>query len=126
LSLEDHVHFHGSIAHHELPRYYRAAEFCLLASRYEAQGMVILEAAACGKATVGTPVGLLPDISPADVVSPGDEDALACVILGLVMNESRRRTLGEAARCLVEHEYALRTTVERQLELYRSLIASRN
>ncbi len=126
LSLEDHVHFHGSIAHHELPRYYRAAEFCLLSSRYEAQGMVILEAAACGKATIGTPVGLLPDISPAGVVSPGDEDALACVILGLVMNESRRRTLGEAARCLVEHEFALRTTVGRQLELYRSLIASRN
>ncbi|HEX7103567.1 MAG TPA: glycosyltransferase family 4 protein [Nitrolancea sp.] len=126
LSLQENVHFHGPVDHHELPRYYRSADFCVLSSRYEAQGMVILEAAACGVATVGTALGLLPDLSPISIIPPGGEDALAHVILELVTNESRRRKLGDAARCLVEYHYTLRSTVERQLELYRSLIVSRN
>jgi len=126
LSLQRHVHFHGPIEHHELPRYYRAADLCVLSSRYESQGMVILEAAACGTATVGTAVGLLSDLPPSSVVPPGDEDGLARVILELVTDESRSRTLGKAACCLVEHNHALRTTINRQLGLYRSLIASRN
>jgi glycosyltransferase involved in cell wall biosynthesis len=124
LSLHDHVHFHGPVEHHELPRVYRAADFCVLSSRYEAQGMVILEAGACGKATVGTAVGLLPDLSQTGVASPGDEEGLTRVILDLVTDETRRHTLGEAARCLVEREFTLQATVDRQLELYRSLIAS--
>lgn len=126
LSLGDHVHFHGAVEHHDLPRYYRAADVCVLSSRYEAQGMVILEAAACGTATVGTAVGLLPELAPAGVVPPRDKEVLARVIIELVTDKCQRRMLGEAARCLVENEYALQTTVERHLELYRSLIASRN
>lgn len=88
--------------------------------------MVILEAAACGVATVGTALGLLPDLSPISIIPPGGEDTLAHAILELVTDASRRRKLGDAAHCLVEHHYSLRTTVERQLELYRSLIVSRN
>ena len=125
-SLRDHIHFHGPVEHHELPRFYRAADFCVLTSRYEAQGMVILEAAACGIPTVGTAVGLLPDLSPTSVVAPGDEEELARIIVDLATNEIQRQSLGKTSRCLVEREYTLRTTVERQLELYRSLVASKN
>jgi glycosyltransferase involved in cell wall biosynthesis len=124
LSLSAHIHFHGPLEHHELPRYYRTADFCVLSSSYEAQGMVVLEAAACGTATVGTAVGLLPDLSPGSVVPPDDEDGLARVILELATDDSRRQTLGEAARCIVDRDYTLPATVARQLELYRSLIAS--
>jgi glycosyltransferase involved in cell wall biosynthesis len=125
LSLRDHIHFHGAVEHHELPRFYRAADFCVLSSRYEAEGMVVLEASACGRATVGTAVGLLPDLFPECVVSAGDEGGLARIILELATDEPRRRALGETARSVVERDYTLRTTVERQIALYRSLIASR-
>ena len=57
------VTFHGDVSHEQLPLYYRSAHVCLLTSYYESQSMVTLEAAACGKVTIGTPVGILPEFT---------------------------------------------------------------
>ncbi len=73
------VCFRGSADHATLPSVYRSASAFVLSSRHEAQGMVAIEAAACGVPVVGTYVGLMPELTSA-LASPGDADALAATI----------------------------------------------
>jgi D-inositol-3-phosphate glycosyltransferase len=57
LHLTDRVRFVPPQAHHELARYYRAVDVCLVPSHSESFGLVALEAAACGTPVVAAAVG---------------------------------------------------------------------
>lgn len=119
LGLAKHVTFHGAVPHEQMPVYYRAADLCVLSSRYESQGMVILEAGACARTIVGTAVGLLPDLVPAAQVVPvGDAQALGDALLPLVRDVGQRIEMGQAARAQVEAGYSLSHTVDVLSTLY--------
>ena len=79
LGLTGRVRFHGFLPQRRLAAFYLGAHLHVMSSRYESQGVSVLEAAACGLPTVGTAVGLLPELSPgaARSVTPGDFKALA-------------------------------------------------
>jgi len=120
LGLERHATLHGAVPHEELPAWYRSAELCVLSSRYESQAMVVLEAAACGRATVGTAVGLVPEIVPASLSVPvGDDEALAEALLSLLAESQAPRRLGAAALEATRLRYRIEQTVERLEQLYR-------
>jgi len=108
------VRFWGAVNHAALPEVYRQASVLVQTSRHEAQGMAVLEAAACGAPVVGTPVGVLPEIG----LVTRDEDALAQALIELLCDPARLKTLGEAARRQVENGFALPLTVERFMQLY--------
>lgn len=57
LGIGDKVMFVGRIDQPDLPPYYSAADVLVMPSRYESFGMVGLEALACGRPVVSTPVG---------------------------------------------------------------------
>ncbi|MEJ2169645.1 MAG: glycosyltransferase [Desulfobacterales bacterium] len=57
LEIDEKVIFVGRIDQHNLPPYYGAADVLVMPSRYESFGMVGLEALACGRPVVSTPVG---------------------------------------------------------------------
>lgn len=57
LEIDEKVMFVGRIDQHNLPPYYGAADVLVMPSRYESFGMVGLEALACGRPVVSTPVG---------------------------------------------------------------------
>ncbi len=83
LGLEGKVVFHGAVAHDRLPYYYRSADLAVMSSLHEGLHWVTLEAAACGRTTVGTKVGVVEDLVPATTAVPcRDPDALAAGILG--------------------------------------------
>lgn len=116
------VSFHGSVRHELLPAYYSAADLCVLASRHESQGMVVLEAAACGRATVGTAVGILPELMPPSCVVPvGDDAALAAALLELVRDPDARAAAGRAALERVRAGYTLEQRVPKLESLYASV-----
>jgi glycosyltransferase involved in cell wall biosynthesis len=122
LRLSGHVTLHGKVDHLALPAYYRAADLCLLSSRHEAQGMVVLEAAACGRPTAGTAVGLLPEMTPACVAVPvGDWLALAEAILAFVRDPDRLRRSSEAVRAFAVRRYSLSGCLAEIDSLYNSL-----
>jgi glycosyltransferase involved in cell wall biosynthesis len=121
LGLADNVTFHGAVAHERLLAFYRTADLCLLTSRYESQGLVTLEAAACGRVTAGTAVGFLPDLVPELAVPVGDDRALAAVVTGLLGDSPRHSALREAARAQVEAQYTLFHSVATLTTLYRRL-----
>ncbi len=65
LGIADRVRFAGEIDHGQMPAVYHAADLFAQSSRHEAQGMAVLEAAACGLPVIGTAVGVLPEIGQA-------------------------------------------------------------
>jgi glycosyltransferase involved in cell wall biosynthesis len=100
LGLGESVRFWGFREARELTSFYRRAHALVVSSRYESQGVVILEAAARGLPTVGTSVGLMPTLAPAAAVCvpPGDWEGLGDELTGLLLDETRRHALGEAAQ----------------------------
>jgi glycosyltransferase involved in cell wall biosynthesis len=100
LGLAARVRFRGFVPQRDLPPLLRGAHLHVMSSRYESQGVSILEAAAASLPTVGTAVGILPMLAPdASVcVPPGDDAALSNRITALLLDEDRRLRMGEAAR----------------------------
>ena len=116
-SLEEKVTLHGAVPHHLLPPLYRAADLHVVSSRFESQSMATLEAAACGTATVGTAVGILPEIGMPTAAS-GTAAELAAVMIGALDSSGRARRLGATARASVVNELTLERCVARLVELY--------
>ena len=102
----------------------RAAIFCL-PSHAEGLPMAMLEAMAAGKAIVVTGVGGIPDaVRDGDngvLVAPGDVQALAAALAGLLGNEGEARRLGERARATIEQEFESGVVVKRISAVYEQL-----
>jgi glycosyltransferase involved in cell wall biosynthesis len=121
LGLADRVRLHGPVAHHRLPPFYRTADLHLVTSRFESQGMAALEAAACGTATVGTAVGILPDMGDGAVTVPDHQaGALAGAVAALLEDGSEAQRLGRHAADLVRRDLSLDSAVARLARLYSS------
>ena len=100
LGLDPSVTFHGFQPSDRLAPFYQRAHLHLLSSRHEAAGVVTLEAAASGLATVGTAVGYVADWADdrAVAVPVGNADALADGVITLLRDPARRTRLAQAAR----------------------------
>jgi glycosyltransferase involved in cell wall biosynthesis len=100
LGLGAHVTFHGFQPADRLAELYSSAHLHVISSRHEAAGIVSLEAAAAGVATVGTAVGYVADWAPhrAVAVPVGDSGALARAIADLLNDAGRRRRIAASAR----------------------------
>ena len=100
--LEGRVEIIGSVGEEEQGELLRRALMVCVPSRYEGWGMVAVEAAAAGKAVLGTDIDGLRDAVRHDetgvLVPPGDVDALAAGMWSLIADEPRRRCLGAAGR----------------------------
>ncbi|HEX2623245.1 MAG TPA: glycosyltransferase family 4 protein, partial [Phototrophicaceae bacterium] len=129
LGITSKVTFHGDVTHENLPEFYRAADLCLLTSHYESQSMVALEAGACGKLTVGTAVGILPELLPPDLmVSPDAKDAseaLTRIILRLAQDGDLRERLRQQVHQQVVTQYDLATSLQRWEAVYAAAIADK-
>jgi glycosyltransferase involved in cell wall biosynthesis len=121
LQLRENVSLQPAIAHELLPAYYSASDLYVQSSWHEAQGMVVLEAAACGVPLVGTAVGTLAELAPdaALAVPAGDEQALGSAVIEILQDDVRRRMLAAAALARVVTVYGIERCVERFLELYQ-------
>jgi glycosyltransferase involved in cell wall biosynthesis len=126
LEPDDAVRFAGRVEDRELLDCYTAADVFALPSSSEAQGIVALEAMACGLPVVATAVGGLLDTiedgRTGFLVPPGDVAALADRLLALLVDDSLRQTVGTAAREAVEREFSWARAVEATIEVYRELL----
>ncbi len=122
LGLDSRVTFHGSIPHDRLPAYYRGADVCVLSSRFESQAMVILEAAACERLTIGTRVGLMGELGgDSAAVPPGDPGALAELLTTQLRRPPWPRP--RLSRQQLVSDYGLQPATDRFVALYRGLAA---
>ena len=100
--LEDRVEIIGSVEEEQKGELLRRALMVCIPSRYEGWCMVAVEAAAAGKAVLGTNIDGLRDAVRHDetgvLVPPDDVGALAAGMRALVADDIRRRSLGSAGR----------------------------
>ncbi len=100
----------------------RAADLFVFPSLYEALGISLVEAAACGLPAIGSRTGGIVDvIEDGDsglLVPPGDGVALARALLSLATDGLRRQALGARARSLALERFDERDSVARYRALF--------
>lgn len=97
-----------------------AADLLVVASDYEGQPLVVLEALALGLPVVATAVGRVPElVSPAvgRVVPPGDPQALGAALAEVAGDSELRAQMGEAAHH-EGHTWTLDNVIDAHLALY--------
>jgi D-inositol-3-phosphate glycosyltransferase len=112
--VRDRVDFLGSVAHHELPFFYSAADVCLMPSYSESFGLVALEAQACGRPVVGSDVTGLRSVVRDEVsgylIDSHDPAAYAERIGRMVDNPELAQQMGRRGRLLAQRFSWTRTT----------------
>lgn len=114
-----HVVFHGPTAHRALPAALSTIDVYTQPSRYESQGIALLEAMAAGRAVVASDVPAIreyiePGVSGV-LVPPGDAAALGGALAELIASPARRLSLASAARRSARR-FIWRSTVAATLE----------
>lgn len=122
LAIAPQVEFHGEQRWEILPGIFRQADLHLLASRSESSPMVVLEAAACGCPTVGTAVGLLPELGGASLtVGVADPEALGRAVIDLLRRPETLAGLGRHSQELATGRFSLTETTAQLRRLYREI-----
>jgi phosphatidylinositol alpha-mannosyltransferase len=93
----------------------------------ESFGMVLTRAFGCATPVVASDIDGYRDVAGPDtgvLVPPGDPDALAQALIGLLEDEPRRRSLGLAARRTAEEHYSWERIARRLVEIYEGLVGA--
>jgi len=127
LGLGERVCFTGFVPHEQLPALYQAADLFATASTIETQGLVVLEAMACGLPVAGVDALALPEAVHHGVngfLAPaGDEAALTRHLARLVVDASLRRRMGAASRRLAE-AHSLERVAAQYGQIYEQVTAA--
>ncbi len=125
--LQDDIALAGEVDDAELARLYDAADLFVLFSRYEAFGLVYLEAMAHGVPVLTHDVGATAEVLSGGAVIVPRYDAAATVreLVRLVDDDAARRQLGAEARALVEQAYSWDVVAARYKQVYEEAIHER-
>jgi D-inositol-3-phosphate glycosyltransferase len=117
--VRDRVDFLGSVAHHELPYFYSAADVLVMPSYSESFGLVGLEAQACGRPVVGSDVTGLRSVIRDEVsgyLIEGHEPAAYAERIGrLLDNPEMAQQMGRRGRLLAQRFSWTRTADRLQM-----------
>jgi glycosyltransferase involved in cell wall biosynthesis len=115
----------GFVSQNDLPAYYALMDVFVHPSLRDGLPNALLEAMACEKAVIGTPVGGIPDAvvdcENGKLVRTNDADELANTIDELLHNEDMRTELGRAACQTIEKQFTLQVELGMNLTVYRRL-----
>ncbi len=90
LGIEEKILFAGRVDQKHLPPYYSSADVLVISSHYESFGLVGLEALACGRPVVSTPVGAM-------------ESLIQQSQAGHVVLDTRPRSLARGIQSIITH-----------------------
>jgi len=92
----------------------------------ESFGMVLTRAFACAVPVVASDIPGYRAVmteETGELVPPGDDQALADALVGLLEDEPRRRALGESARRIAVERYSWDKIADRLEQIYRQVAA---
>jgi glycosyltransferase involved in cell wall biosynthesis len=114
----------GVVGEDELIRHYQKATMLVHPPTYEAFGMTLVEAMACGTPVVATSVGGIPEVLGDDgvLVKPGSAEAIAKAVLKLAGDKKRYQKLARRSRQRVEENFSWESVVKRLSSLYEEIL----
>ena len=122
LHLRDKMIFAGNVSDADLPDYYNLADIFILPSvdKSEAFGIVLIEAAACGKAAIASNLSgvrtVVRDGETGLLSEPGSPAELAKKIGLLLSDDELRQKMGAAGRKMIEEKYSNGGTTKKYLQ----------
>ena len=126
LKLDEEVKFLGRAERPVAVSLFKGCSFFVLPSRLEPQGIVNLEAMACGKAVVASKVGGVPEIvldGETGLLFPGEDvPALAAALIRMADDEPLRARMGAAGRVRAE-AFDWSALAEQYRAVYRKILA---
>ncbi len=118
----------GYVPHKDLPAYYSLMDVFVHPSLRDGMPNAVLEAMACEKTVIATPVGGVMDVIEDNIngmlVNVNDVDGLAQKIAEALNQPDKRKQLGESAREAVLHRYTLEKELQSNLNIYKILRGS--
>ncbi len=127
VGVRDRVDFLGSVAHHELPYFYAAADVCVMPSYSESFGLVALEAQACGRPVVASGVSGLRSVVRDEVsgyLIDGHDPAVYAERIGRLLSDPElAQQMGRRGRLLAQR-FSWTRTADRLGSLFESAIES--
>ncbi len=129
LGIADKVRFTGMLDRVSMRNLMQGARVLVLPSTEEGQGVVMLEALACGTPVIGTTVGGIPEVINPTVgrlIPPRDVAALAGALLALCNDDVRWNEMSIHARRLIEEAYAPAVVARRYDAIYSSTLNHAN
>ncbi len=109
--------------------YLRACDVFVFPSLFEALGIALVEAAACGLPAVASRTGGIVDVVDDGhsglLVTPGAAEALAGALAALAVDADRRAAMGREARAVAVSRFDERDVLERYRALFREVSSRR-
>lgn len=128
LDMTANIRFTGNMPHNKLCGIYNQHDIFLTASTMETQGLVILEAMACGMPIVGVNRYAIPDLvlhkKNGFIAKPFDIMGISKFVMKLIKNKSLKEEYGKNSIKLAK-EHDLYNTVSQLYEAYNELIKDR-
>ena len=130
LGISDRSHFPGYItSRYELANVYQMATVFVTASEIETQGIVLLEAAACGLPIVAVNATCIPEIVKDGIngflSAPRDVAGMADYLSRLLSNRENAKMMGQAS-CSVSKNFSIQKMVSEHERLYtKSILLSK-
>jgi len=123
--LLDRLKFHSGITEDRKKELLRRCHMMVAPSHYESFGMMYVEAMAFGRATIGCPVGGVPEIvldgQTGLLVKPDDEQALAEAILSLAADPQRCAAMGRTGYERFRERFTVERMARETLAFYESV-----
>ena len=126
LEIEKSTKLVGFVSDPELPTYYANCDLFVLHSLYEAFGIVLLEAMACGKPVISSMVGGIPEVvlhgKTGILVPPRNTQELATNIIKLLSANKLAKEMGQYGRKLAEDKFDWDKIVKTYLKTFKDSI----
>jgi glycosyltransferase involved in cell wall biosynthesis/O-antigen/teichoic acid export membrane protein len=127
LGIDGDVEFLGSVA--DVSALLVDCAFTVLPSLTEGMPNAVLESLAHGRAVIASAVGGVPEIlehGGGVLVPPGDQEALADAMRGLLVDPALTAHLGAEGRALVDDLFGTERMVQDSLRLYQGLLSGKS
>jgi D-inositol-3-phosphate glycosyltransferase len=123
--VRDRVDFIGSVAHHELPFFYGAADVCVMPSYSESFGLVALEAQACGCPVVASDVSGLRSVVRDEVsgyLIAGHDPALYAERIGRILEDAELAEQMGRRSSMLAQRFSWSRSADRLQELFDGVV----